>query len=324
MDVGEGSVARYTECLQWMLAPTDLNGLNPDPTRAPDVINNSWECVDSEGCTDPLVLQTVIANVRSAGIAVVAAAGNSGPGCASMQPPAIYEEAFTVGATDSLDASPLFSSRGPAVLSEVEILKPNISAPGLDLTVPALGTYFTGQGGTSYAAPHVAGTIALLISANPALAGDVDGLEAILEQTAVPLTTVDGCGGLLPDAVPNNTFGWGRLDAKAAYDQATATTGITSIESRDTFLLTMHPNPTRRDVEILYATPRTSPVSLTIYDVRGRFVRSIVRHQQGGGGPRSLSWDGRAENGSVVPRGVYFVHLEVESQTISRKLVVLF
>ena len=84
----------------------DLAGANPDPTKAPDVINNSWGCPPSEGCTDPMVLKTVVENTRAAGIVVVVSAGNSGSSCESItDPPAIYDAAFTVGATSSTTAS---------------------------------------------------------------------------------------------------------------------------------------------------------------------------------------------------------------------------
>jgi hypothetical protein len=63
------------------MAPTDLQGLHPDPALAPDIINNSWSCPPEEGCTDPTVLQTVVENVRASGILTVHSAGNSGPGC---------------------------------------------------------------------------------------------------------------------------------------------------------------------------------------------------------------------------------------------------
>ena len=72
------------------------------------------------------------------------------------------------------------------------------------------------------AGPHVAGLVALIISANPGLAGDVDAIEDIIEQTAVHLTTNDGCGGDGPADSPNNTFGWGRFDALAAVQAALA------------------------------------------------------------------------------------------------------
>lgn len=71
MDQGNGTPATYAECFQWFLAPTDTNNLNPDPDRAPDVINNSWSCPPAEGCTDPLMLKAVVESVRAAGIFVV-------------------------------------------------------------------------------------------------------------------------------------------------------------------------------------------------------------------------------------------------------------
>ena len=69
------------------------------------------------------------------------------------------------------------------------------------------------------AAPHVAGLVALLISANPSLAGDVDSIEAILQETAVPRTTTQGCGSDTPTSVPNNVYGYGRIDAFAYISQ---------------------------------------------------------------------------------------------------------
>jgi hypothetical protein len=72
------------------------------------------------------------------------------------------------------------------------------------------------------AGPHVAGLVALIISANPALAGNVDRLEDIIEQTAVPKTTTEMCGLDSATQVPNNTYGWGRIDALAAVQQAAA------------------------------------------------------------------------------------------------------
>ena len=67
------------------------------------------------------------------------------------------------------------------------------------------------------AAPHVAGLVGLLVSADPSLAGDVDRLEEVIRETAVPLTSDQGCGGDADDAVPNHVYGWGRIDAWAAY-----------------------------------------------------------------------------------------------------------
>ena len=68
------------------------------------------------------------------------------------------------------------------------------------------------------AGPHVAGAVALLISAYPGLAGNVGQIENILEQSAVHLTSSQGCGGDSATAVPNNVYGWGRIDVLAAYN----------------------------------------------------------------------------------------------------------
>jgi hypothetical protein len=67
------------------------------------------------------------------------------------------------------------------------------------------------------AAPHVAGIAALMLSAAPHLKGRVEILEELLHQTAEP--KIGDCGG----DRPNNTFGWGRVDALAAVTAALET-----------------------------------------------------------------------------------------------------
>jgi serine protease AprX len=221
MNAGEGTPATYAECYQWFIAPTTVDGNNPDPTKAPDVINNSWGCPPSEGCTDPNVLLAVVQAVRAAGIVTVHSAGNSGSSCGTVnEPAAIYDESFSVGATANTDAIASFSSRGPVTVDGSNRLKPNVSAPGSGVRSAYLNSAYTSMSGTSMAGPHVAGAVALLISAYPGLAGEVDQIENILEQSAVHLTSSQGCGGDSSAAVPNNVYGWGRIDALAAYNLA--------------------------------------------------------------------------------------------------------
>ncbi len=220
MDQGAGTPATYAECYQFFIAPTDLADENPDPAKAPDVINNSWGCPPSEGCTDPNVLLSIVQAVRAAGIVTVHSAGNDGSSCSTVTTPsAIYDESFSVGATDSSDDIAYFSSRGPVTVDGSNRLKPDISAPGVNIRSSTRdGSYQGGWDGTSMAGPHVAGLVALVISAKPEMAGNVDGVETVIEQSALHLTTTQGCGGDAGNAVPNNVFGWGRIEALAAID----------------------------------------------------------------------------------------------------------
>ena len=214
---GNGTPASYTECFDWFLAPYPIGGdpSQGDPTKAPDVISNSWTCTSREGCSYD-TLFTIVNNVRAAGIVVVAAASNRGPGCHSItEPPALYDASFTVGATDSSDDIASFSSRGPIDIDGSHRIKPDISAPGVGVRSSVPGGGYDSFSGTSMATPHVAGLVGLLISAEPALRGQVDEIETLIERTAVQRIDLT-CGGE-PGGIPNNTYGWGRIDALAAY-----------------------------------------------------------------------------------------------------------
>ena len=214
MENNWGTPATYAECYQWFIAPTDLEGGDANTALASDVINNSWSCPPSEGCTDPNVLLTVVENVRFAGILTVHSAGNSGSGCSTVNAPAaIYQASFSVGATTSSDNIATFSSRGPVTVDGSNRLQPDVAAPGVGINSSLPGGGYGSLSGTSMAAPHVAGLAALLISVDPSLRGQVDRLEALIEHTALPKTAAQTCGGVPGSSIPNNTYGWGRVDA---------------------------------------------------------------------------------------------------------------
>ena len=234
MNVGAGTPATYSECFEWFIAPTNLAGQNPDPSKAPNVINNSWGCPPDEGCTDVTVLQTVVESVRAAGIEVVVSAGNDGSSCDTVDTPAaIYAAAFSVGATDNTDTIAGFSSRGPVTVDGSNRLKPDVSAPGVGVRSCVPGNAYESLSGTSMAGPHVAGLVALLLSADPGISGDPDAIEPIITATAVPRTTTQNCGDVPGSTIPNNTYGWGRVDALSAVLAAGADVSITQTDSPD-------------------------------------------------------------------------------------------
>ena len=152
-------------------------------------------------------------------------------------PPAIFNGSFSVGSTTSSDAISGFSSRGPVTVDMTNRLKPNISAPGSGVRSCIKGGGYASYSGTSMAGPHVAGLVALLISANPELAGEVDKIEDIIEQTAVPKTTAQNCGSVSGTTIPNNTFGYGRIDALAAVNMVLPSNYIPYIKQPNSIII---------------------------------------------------------------------------------------
>jgi hypothetical protein len=221
LDRNLGNPARYLDCLQFMLAPFPAGGnafTDGRPERAPQILTNSWGCPPIEGC-DASALRPATAALAAAGIFFVAAAGNTGPFCGSVaDPPAPYADVLTVGAVDRERRVAEFSSRGPTAGGAV---KPDIVAPGAGVLSAMPGGGYATLGGTSMATPHVAGVVALMWSANPALIGDLDRTRQILRDTAVPAQLssrsgqpADRCGQ------DGNLAGAGLVDAYAAVQAA--------------------------------------------------------------------------------------------------------
>ncbi len=315
MDRGWGKPSTYIECFEWFVAPTDRNGLHPDPTLAPHVINNSWACPEQEGCRSEVfpIMRGVVERVRMAGIVPVVSAGNSGQGgCGSVRwPAAIYDAAYTVGALGPNDSIAPFSSKGPVLSDSSGRIKPDITAPGVEVLSQLPDSSLQKWSGTSMAGPHVAGVVALMISANPRLAGQVDTIEAILNRTAIPHYAPGDSCTTPSNAVPNNVYGYGVIDAVRAVQEALRWRSVHTDQTEQrpcASTFRSHDGGIAIDFE-----QASSMRSLRVYDLTGR-----------------LRWQtGQLDKGTYLrlkslPPGAYILQWKQGSQWCTRKLVTLY
>lgn len=194
-DRDRATVAAIHQALQWVIDPDG----DPSTPDAADVVNNSWSYANA-GCNREFAND--LRSLRAAGILPVFAAGLRDP-----ISPADTPEAFAVGALAADNHAGADSPHGPAACGATGLF-PSVVAPGEDIrTTDRFGT-FTTVNGTSLAAAHVSGALALLLSASPTLSADEQ--EAILIASAVDLG----------EPGPDNVFGYGRIDVSAMIDRA--------------------------------------------------------------------------------------------------------
>ena len=218
MDEGNGTPARYIECMQFFLAPYPL-GCTParaiQPRRltlrlTPGVVR------PSEGCTTGDELRVAVEAQAGAGIQMVVAAGNSGSRLLQLDDidatgHLLYAASYTAGALNTgTDTIASFSSRGPVTIDGSNRTKPDISAPGTNTRSAsnACDTCYTNASGTSMATPHIAGAMGLLWCALPSLRHQIQPSRDALDNMAVHISDTT-CGAAGP---PNNTYGWGRVE----------------------------------------------------------------------------------------------------------------
>ncbi len=201
---------------QWL---TDPDGDPETMDDVPDVVNNSWGVNESFPgfiACDPS-FNDAIDGVEAAGVVVIFAAGNEGPGSASLRSPADRIESevsvLAVGALQPGSSNIAdFSSRGPTECTlepgqpDSLLIKPELCAQGVSVrsTVPGGGYEGNWWSGTSMAAPHVAGAVALLRQISPE--ATPEEIKFALINSAFDLGTPGN----------DNTYGFGLIDVFAA------------------------------------------------------------------------------------------------------------
>lgn len=210
---GSSSTSILLDAMEWM---TDPDG-DPKTNDMPSVVNNSWGGdIGDDSASEPF--WDAVAKWVDLNIFPSFAAGNSGPDAQTVGRPGGYPHAFAVGATDENDEIASFSSRGPVIIKvkgeTKTIVKPDVSAPGVDILSCLPNNKYAKWSGTSMATPHVTGVIALLRQLNPK--ATVADIRRILEETSQDL----GDGG------KDNAFGSGRINAVKAAEAVMALRGL--------------------------------------------------------------------------------------------------
>ena len=200
---GETSASNIIAGIEWAIENKDKYHIR--------VFNLSLGApIDAPAKDDP-VAKAVEAAV-AAGIVPVIAAGNNGPDSGTIMSPAHAPDAIAVGAFDdhhtperSDDRMAKFSSHGPTDYDG--FTKPDLVAPGVDITAAKKSSGYITYSGTSMASPMVAGCVALLLQACPNLTPLQ--VRDVLMRTARPLPGYDA-----------NTQGAGVVDPFAAMKAA--------------------------------------------------------------------------------------------------------
>lgn len=242
----------------------------------------------------------------SLGMVCVTSVGNeNGNSWGHIVAPADADSVISVGAVDSTGIIANFSSRGPSSDGRV---KPEVCAMGVDV-FHASGngaTYSTGNG-TSYAAPLVAGAAAIILSANPDWT-PIQVRNALMETAS------------MSDS-PNNDYGYGIIDVLQAINDSPSVDIISEITIPENFYLYQNfPNPFNSETTIIYDLKEETSVELTIYNILGEKIITLVNETESGG-VKSISWNGSDTFGRQVSSGIYFYNLKLGETSISKKMV---
>jgi serine protease AprX len=244
---GSGSMSNVAAGIDWAISNKDVYGIR--------VINLSLGTSGSSDGSDST--SQAVNRAHDAGIVVAVAAGNSGPAKKTIGSPGAAAKALTVAAMADPGEKGFnlasFSSRGPTADGRT---KPDIAAPGTNITAAKSGTsnQYVTYSGTSMATPFIAGTVALMLDANPSLTpdqvksylftmatdwgpagqdidfghGNLKGYDAI--------KAAGGFTGTGP-AIPNHLYGSGSINTSGYKDEWTFQVNSTSAPIAVTFIM---------------------------------------------------------------------------------------
>ena len=231
-----------------------------------------------------------------------------------------------VGATDSVNNIASFSARGPApnqypwndtvywARPDWNLIKPDISAPGVNVRSANLSGGYSYGSGTSSATPHVTGAFAILLQRD-SLAGYETLYQTLLDCADEPAQGAP---------YPNNDYGWGTLNVYTAL--------LYSIEeSKNNKVvypgLIIYPNPFSSLTEIKFQSATQyggqGKNTLKIFDATGRLVKSFSLSTPFALRPTHITWDGTDAANRKLPSGVYFLKFKAGDYSATKKLLLI-
>jgi len=268
--------------------------------RSPAGSGYTWR--DMNGATALVTRAANLAALR--GMLVVNGAGNEGLQRYrnTLVAPADGEHVLAVGAVSFEGTRAGFSSVGPTT-DKPPRLKPDVMAPGQFVYAadPFGFDSYTVVSGTSLSTPLVAGVVALLLEAYP----DATPLQIV---AAIRATASQS-------SAPNREMGWGIVRGMSAYRRVPAITAAATPPGPRFSLALSNP---WRSGSVHYALPAAAAVTLRVYDVRGRSVRTLVDTTQPARA-HAIAWDGTADDGRALASGTYFVRLQATPAGGSRQ-----
>jgi serine protease AprX len=329
----EGEVIGPAYGAQFLLAKTEIvdqeiqleedlwvTGLEWADSAGADVVSSSlgyYDWYTYEDMNGDTAVTTRAADLAAAkGMVVVVAAGNRssawGAGNGGLIAPADGDSVVTVGAVDDLGQIASFSSRGPTFDGRI---KPEVCAMGVLTRTVAVNdtTGYAQVSGTSLSTPLVAGVCAQLLQIHPEWS-PMDVREALIQ-------TADRASS------PDNVYGYGVANAFAAANFESTGIGTTP-PPIPTFSLRGLPNPFRPslhgEIVVEYDLDHRDEISLRVYDVGGRLVRTL---REGlflyPGHVHRAKWDGLDDRGDRVASGLYFLRLETSRGSHARKILLI-